>query len=84
MQLEGKKAIVTGAGQGIGKAIAATYAAAGARVLITSRKADPLAAMLAAHPGPVMGLHPMCGPTVANLAKQVVVCCTGRSSPSCG
>ena len=45
---------------------------------VTSRKADALAAMLAAHTGPVLGLHPMCGPTTASLAKQVVVRCTGR------
>ncbi|MEZ4388264.1 MAG: bifunctional chorismate mutase/prephenate dehydrogenase [Candidatus Krumholzibacteriia bacterium] len=45
---------------------------------ITSRKQEPLAAMLAAHPGPVLGLHPMFGPTVPTLAKQVVVDCGGR------
>jgi len=45
---------------------------------ITSRKAAPVAAMLAAHAGPVLGLHPMFGPTVGSLAKQVVVDCGGR------
>lgn len=45
---------------------------------ITSRKAEPVAAMLRAHPGPVLGLHPMFGPTVPSLAKQVVVDCGGR------
>jgi NAD(P)-dependent dehydrogenase (short-subunit alcohol dehydrogenase family) len=38
--LEGKVAVVTGGSRGIGKAIAAAYAEAGAKVMITSRKAD--------------------------------------------
>lgn len=44
----------------------------------TSIKAKPLQAMLAKHQGPVVGLHPMFGPDVPNLAKQVVVYCDGR------
>ncbi|MCE9677979.1 bifunctional chorismate mutase/prephenate dehydrogenase [Shewanella sp. AS1] len=47
---------------------------------LTSIKAGPLAAMLAAHKGPVVGLHPMFGPDVGSLAKQVVVVCHGRES----
>ena len=35
-------------------------------------------AMLAAHNGPVLGLHPMFGPDSGSLAKQVVVYCDGR------
>lgn len=45
---------------------------------VTSIKRAPLAAMLAAHPGPVLGLHPMFGPDVRSLAKQVVIACPGR------
>lgn len=45
---------------------------------ITSRKREVTAAMLAAHQGPVRALHPMFGPTVPSLAKQVVVDCGGR------
>ena len=45
---------------------------------ITSIKSKPLQAMLNAHQGPVVGLHPMFGPDVGNLAKQVIVCCDGR------
>ncbi|STV04141.1 Chorismate mutase I [Klebsiella pneumoniae subsp. ozaenae] len=41
-------------------------------------KAEPLQAMLAAHQGPVLGLHPMFGPDSGSLAKQVVVYCDGR------
>ncbi|TKB55323.1 bifunctional chorismate mutase/prephenate dehydrogenase [Ferrimonas aestuarii] len=45
---------------------------------LTSIKQAPLAAMLANHAGPVVGLHPMFGPDVSSLAKQVVVVCHGR------
>lgn len=45
---------------------------------VTSVKSAPLAHMLAVHQGPVLGLHPMFGPDVASLAKQVIVCCQGR------
>lgn len=45
---------------------------------LASVKAEPLQAMLAAHKGPVLGLHPMFGPDSGSLAKQVVVYCDGR------
>ncbi|MCZ4336232.1 bifunctional chorismate mutase/prephenate dehydrogenase [Shewanella colwelliana] len=49
---------------------------------LTSIKAKPLDAMLTAHKGPVVGLHPMFGPDVGSLAKQVVVVCHGRGQES--
>lgn len=47
---------------------------------ITSVKQIPLAAMLEAHAGPVVGLHPMFGPDVRSLVKQVIVVCQGRDA----
>ncbi|WP_218312779.1 bifunctional chorismate mutase/prephenate dehydrogenase [Alteromonas antoniana] len=46
---------------------------------ITSIKSKPLQAMLDAHPGPVVGLHPMFGPDAPGMIKQVVVVCHGRA-----
>lgn len=45
---------------------------------VTSIKAAPLNAMLQKHEGPVVGLHPMFGPSVQNLAKQLIVVTHGR------
>ncbi|WMC11405.1 bifunctional chorismate mutase/prephenate dehydrogenase [Oceanimonas pelagia] len=47
---------------------------------LTSVKSEPLAAMLKAHAGPVLGLHPMFGPDVSSLAKQVIIHCDGRGA----
>lgn len=44
----------------------------------TSIKSTPLIAMLAAHTGPVVGLHPMFGPTITSPHNQVIVKCDGR------
>ncbi len=44
----------------------------------TSNKTDPIAAMKRAHDGPVLGLHPMHGPDVDNLSKQLMVVCPVR------
>lgn len=45
---------------------------------LTSIKAEPLAAMLKSHSGPVVGLHPMFGPDIPSMAKQVIICSDGR------
>jgi NAD(P)-dependent dehydrogenase (short-subunit alcohol dehydrogenase family) len=42
LRLDGRTAIVTGGSRGIGKAIATAFAAAGANVMITARKAETL------------------------------------------
>ena len=45
---------------------------------LTSVKTAPLQAMLGQHSGPVLGLHPMFGPGVSTMAKQLVVATVGR------
>lgn len=47
---------------------------------LTSVKAQPLSAMLEAHSGPVIGLHPMFGPNISTMAKQLVVMTEGRDT----
>ncbi len=49
-RLEGKRALVTAAGQGIGRATALAFAAEGARVTATDINSDALSALRATHP----------------------------------
>ncbi len=51
ISLAGKTAVVTGASRGIGAAIAVSFAAAGANVMLSSRKADALDEVAATIPG---------------------------------
>ena len=44
----------------------------------TSNKGDPIRVMLEAHSGPVLGLHPMHGPDVSNLSRQLMVVSPAR------
>ena len=46
---------------------------------ITSVKQEPLAAMMASHSGPVVGLHPMFGPGVSTLSGQTIIITPGRN-----
>jgi chorismate mutase/prephenate dehydrogenase len=50
---------------------------------ITSIKKIPLNAMLKAHQGPVIGLHPLFGPTTSTMDKQIVVVTPGRDIAGC-
>ncbi|MBU7583843.1 MAG: bifunctional chorismate mutase/prephenate dehydrogenase [Nostoc sp. TH1S01] len=49
---------------------------------ITSIKTQPTEAMLTHHTGPVMGLHPMFGPSIKSFWQQKVVVCPGRNHES--
>jgi len=44
----------------------------------TSNKATSVATMLAAHSGPVIGLHPMHGADVNQVSRQLMIACAGR------
>ncbi len=44
----------------------------------TSNKNGLLELMMDVHPGPVVSLHPMHGPDVPNLSKQLLLVCHGR------
>ena len=46
----------------------------------TSIKATPLQFMLKQHIGPVLGLHPMFGPSISSPQNQVIIECGGRSN----
>ncbi|MBF0467884.1 MAG: bifunctional chorismate mutase/prephenate dehydrogenase [Desulfamplus sp.] len=50
---------------------------------LTSIKAAPLNEMLAVHPGPVLGLHPLFGPTCTTLDKQIIAITPGREPQGC-
>jgi chorismate mutase / prephenate dehydrogenase len=50
---------------------------------ITSLKRQPLKAMLDGHAGPVLGLHPLFGPTTTAMDKQIVVVTPGRGPEAC-
>lgn len=50
---------------------------------ITSLKTGPLQAMLDAYGGPVVGLHPLFGPSTTTMDKQIVVVTPGRDFPAC-
>ncbi|MDT4949729.1 MAG: 3-hydroxybutyrate dehydrogenase, partial [Pseudonocardiales bacterium] len=53
---QGRIALVTGAGRGIGRAVAERLSEQGFRVAITSRSKDELAEVAASCAGPTLGL----------------------------
>ena len=50
---------------------------------ITSLKKEPVSAMLRAHAGPVIGLHPLFGPSTSSMDQQLVVATPGRDAEAC-
>ncbi len=50
---------------------------------LTSIKTSPLNQMLKFHKGPVLGLHPLFGPTCPTLDKQIVAITQGRYPEQC-
>lgn len=49
----------------------------------TSLKSEPLLTMLAEYAGPVIGLHPMFGPTINTPQNQIIAHCQGRNPQAC-
>jgi NAD(P)-dependent dehydrogenase (short-subunit alcohol dehydrogenase family) len=87
----GKTVWLIGASSGIGEAAAAALHAAGARVVVSARRADALAGFVQAHPGSVaIPVDVTDGAAVAQAAQQVlalgrldgVVYCSGIYTPT--
>jgi NAD(P)-dependent dehydrogenase (short-subunit alcohol dehydrogenase family) len=80
--LEGRVAIVTGAGQGIGAAIALAYAGAGAKVIVTGRtqsKLEEVTSKIQAAGGEARGLVALAGNREhAHRTVSEAIACWGR------
>jgi len=50
---------------------------------LTSIKKEPVDQMLGSHQGPVLGIHPLFGPSLDSLDKQIIVVTPGRDSSAC-
>ncbi len=92
--LEGKVAIITGASRGIGEAIARTFAAHGAKVLLVARKIDALQAVadsigaaakaLAGHTGKEADCKRMVAEAIAAFGKVDVLVNNAATNPYFG
>jgi len=50
---------------------------------VTSIKTRPMNAMMDSYKGPVVGLHPLFGPTTSSMDKQIIVTIPGRDPDAC-
>jgi chorismate mutase / prephenate dehydrogenase len=50
---------------------------------LTSIKEKPMKDMLESYNGPVIGLHPMFGPTTSSMDKQIIAVTPGRDADAC-
>lgn len=50
---------------------------------LTSIKELPMKAMMESHKGPVIGLHPLFGPSTSSMDKQIIVTTPGREPDAC-
>jgi len=95
--LQGKVAIISGASRGIGEAIARTYASAGAKVVLASRKIDGLNAVaesiraaggealpIAAHMGEMASIKALVAQTVEAFGAVDIVVNNAATNPHFG
>ena len=68
-QLEGRTALVTGASQGIGRAIALAFARNGANIVVTARSEDKLRALAAE--AEAMGVHALAAPADLSVESEI-------------
>ena len=50
---------------------------------LTSIKTAPMKAMMDSYNGPVIGIHPLFGPTTSTMDKQIIVYTPGRDNDAC-
>jgi chorismate mutase/prephenate dehydrogenase len=50
---------------------------------LTSIKKSPVQKMMKSHKGPVLGTHPLFGPTTSTMDKQIIVITPGRDPKAC-